>query len=64
MLDSAYGIQVRTGFQCAPLTHRALGTDEGGGTVRFSLGPFNTLDQIETTIDAVAELAASAGQHL
>jgi cysteine desulfurase family protein len=58
-LDAAYRIQVRPGLHCAPLMHRRLGTHETGGTVRFSLGPFTTADQIDTTIEAVSEIARS-----
>ncbi len=59
-LDAAYRIQVRSGIHCAPRMHEALGTNKHGGTIRFSLGPFTTAAQIETVIDAVAEMAAEA----
>jgi cysteine desulfurase / selenocysteine lyase len=58
-LDAAYRIQVRPGLHCAPLMHRALGTDANGGTVRLSLGIFNTVDQIELAVSALAEIATS-----
>jgi selenocysteine lyase/cysteine desulfurase len=58
-LDTACRVQVRAGFQCAPLLHRALGTAARGGTVRFSLGAFNTQQHIETAVQALAELAAT-----
>lgn len=58
-LDTAYGIQVRSGLHCAPLVHRALGTFERGGAVRFSMGVFNSLTEMDQTIDAIAEIAAS-----
>ncbi len=35
------GICVRSGFHCAPLAHKRLGTGEDGA-LRFSFGPFNT----------------------
>jgi selenocysteine lyase/cysteine desulfurase len=57
MLDTAHRIQTRPGLHCAPLMHRALGTIEGGGTLRFSVGPFNTPEDIEQAIGAVAEIA-------
>ena len=60
MLDAACGIQVRAGLHCAPLMHDALGTLEHGGTVRFSLGVFNTAEQIELAIQALGELLATA----
>ncbi len=60
VLDGAYRIQVRAGLHCAPAMHRRMGTVEQGGTLRFSLGPFTTSDEIETAIRAVGELAAGA----
>lgn len=57
MLDTTCRIQVRAGLHCAPRMHEALGTLDGGGTVRFSLGPFNTSEQIDAAVQAVGELA-------
>jgi cysteine desulfurase family protein len=62
MLDTAHHIQTRPGLHCAPLMHRALGTAEGGGTLRFSVGPFNTAEEIDQTIGAVAEIAATTAE--
>ncbi len=56
LLDGEYNIACRTGLHCAPLVHEQLGTDKIGGSVRMSVGPFNTEDHIKTAIDAVAEL--------
>ena len=41
---------------CAPLMHRALGT-ERQGVVRFSFGYFNTAEEVDTAIDALRNLA-------
>lgn len=60
MLDAAYSIQVRSGFHCAPLMHSSLGTRSRGGTVRFSAGAFNTIEQIDHAVQAISEIAASA----
>jgi len=60
MLDAAYSVQVRSGFHCAPLLHTSLGTSERGGTVRFSIGAFTTVEQVDHAIQAVDEIAASA----
>lgn len=57
ILDVDYGIQTRTGLHCSPLLHEHLGTAPRG-SVRLSLGPFNTQEQIETTVRAVAEITA------
>lgn len=58
MLDVDYNIACRTGLQCAPLVHEQLGTDKIHGTVRLSLGPFNTEEHIDTAIEAVKDIAA------
>lgn len=60
LLDASYSIQVRAGLHCAPLMHDALGTRACGGTVRMSLGQFNTPEQIEIVVASMAELAAVA----
>jgi len=57
ILDGQFHIQVRAGIHCAPLIHRRLGTLERGGAVRFSLGPFNTLEHVEAAIAAVGQIA-------
>ncbi len=57
ILDVDCNIQTRTGLHCAPLIHEHYGTTPRG-TVRFSIGPFNTEDHIETVVKAVAEIAA------
>lgn len=39
VLESEFGIEVRAGLHCAPLAHKAIGTFDAGGTVRFSPSP-------------------------
>ncbi len=58
-LDDEYGIMCRVGLHCAPAAHRTIGTFPDG-TVRFGLGVFNTMDEVEMALDAVAELAEGA----
>lgn len=60
MLDGAHRVQVRAGFHCASLMHRALGTIDLGGSVRFSIGVFNTEDDIDAAIAGVVELSTEA----
>ncbi len=55
MLDSACRIQVRAGLHCAAQMHRALGTAARGGTVRFSLGPFTTAEEIDAAAEALEQ---------
>ena len=43
---SEKGIAVRGGLHCAPLAHRSAGTLDGG-TVRISLSPFVTKEELE-----------------
>lgn len=58
MLDVDYNIACRTGLQCAPLVHEVLGTDKIHGTVRLSIGAFNTEEHVDAAINAVAEIAS------
>ena len=57
ILDVEYNIQTRTGLHCAPLIHEHMGTVPRG-SVRFSIGPFNTREDIETARGALGEIAA------
>lgn len=58
LLDVDYDIACRTGLQCAPLVHVGIGTDQIHGTVRLSIGPFNTEDDIDSAIEALNEISA------
>lgn len=55
ILDDMYDIETRSGIHCSPLAHETLGTLRQG-TVRFSLGYFNTKEEIEKTIEALKEI--------
>ena len=57
ILAQAYDIATRPGAHCAPRLHQALGTVEQGA-VRFSFSWYNTAQEVDTAIRAVAELAA------
>lgn len=59
ILGSSYGVETRAGFHCAPLAHQWIKTDSIGGTVRMSWGPFNTVSQVQSAMDAVKEIAAA-----
>jgi cysteine desulfurase family protein len=56
LLDQAAQIQVRSGFHCAPLMHRALQTETTGGTVRVSCGAFTTAVEIEALLGVLRSL--------
>ena len=55
-LDEDYGILCRPGLHCAPLAHRTVGTFPRG-TVRFSFGYYNTLDQVQEALKALEEIS-------
>lgn len=50
-----YGICVRSGFHCAPYTHKLLDTGDSGA-VRISFGTFNTLKQTDTFFDSLCKI--------
>ena len=56
ILDGDFGIATRAGLHCAPLVHEDLGTSPKGG-VRFSLGPFNTAEEIDRVLEAMATIS-------
>ena len=47
ILDHDFQIQVRSGLHCAPGAHRHQGTLSDGGTVRASVGPSTTNDDVD-----------------
>ena len=55
-LFAEYGIATRPGAHCAPLLHDALGTGRQGA-VRFSFSHYNTMEEIQTAISALKEIA-------
>ena len=56
LLDQEYDIYVRPGLHCAPLAHRTIGTLDTG-VVRFSFGYFNTEEEVDIALDALAHIA-------
>jgi len=57
MLDVDHNIATRTGLHCAPKAHEGINTMDIHGTVRFSLGPFNTQEHVDAAIAGVEEVA-------
>jgi len=55
LLDEKYNIAVRGAIHCSPLAHKTIGTLKQG-TVRFSPGIFNTLDEAKECIKALEQL--------
>jgi len=56
ILDKEFGIATRAGLHCAPLAHKTLGT-AGQGVVRFSVGCFNTIEDIDYTLEALRKIS-------
>lgn len=50
------GICTRAGYHCAPLAHKALGTESIGGTVRFSMNHLNTKTEIDMVLDKLKSM--------
>lgn len=57
-LDEKYNIMCRVGLHCAPSAHKTLGTF-ADGTIRFSIGPMTTAQDIDRALQAVKEIAQS-----
>lgn len=58
VLDGDHGIAVRTGLHCAPLVHQDLGHG-AAGSLRVSLGPYNTGADIEDFLEALRAMLGS-----
>lgn len=56
VLDRKYGIMTRGGLHCAPIAHKTIGTFPNG-TVRLSLGYFNTMEEVDQVIRAIYEIS-------
>ena len=54
-LSSSYNICTRCGLHCAPMAHGVLGNGLRG-SVRFSFGYFNTMEEIDITLNAIREI--------
>ena len=56
LLDAQGRVQVRAGLHCAPRAHQLLQTERYGGTLRVSLGPYNTSAHVEALLALLREL--------
>jgi cysteine desulfurase family protein len=56
ILDQSFDIKARSGLHCAPAAHRTIGTFPRG-TVRLSPGYFNTMEEMEYTVQAIERVA-------
>lgn len=55
ILDKVFNIAVRSGLHCAPMAHKTIGSFDQG-TVRFSIGYFNTKEDIDKAIEAIKNI--------
>lgn len=62
ILDSKYGIMTRSGIHCTPSCHRTIGTFPKGA-VRFSIGYFNTKEDIEYALDTLREIVQKSNMQ-
>lgn len=60
-LDKFYNIQTRSGLHCAPSAHKTLGTFPNG-SVRFSFGHFNSVDDINYVIESLKNIISSKSE--
>lgn len=56
-LEADYGILTRCGLHCAPSAHKTLGTFPRG-TVRFSFGFANTMEDVDAALSAISAISA------
>ena len=61
VLAEKYGISTRAGLHCAPPAHHHFGTYERGGTVRFSVSYFTTVEEVDYALGAVRDVVAGLG---
>lgn len=60
ILDNNYDIACRSGLHCAPLAHKTIGTFNRG-TIRFSMGYFNIIEEGDRVIQAIEEISKWVG---
>ena len=56
ILGDDYDISVRTGYHCAPYIHEFIDSSRFNGTVRVSLGIFNSKAEIDKLLQALKEI--------
>jgi selenocysteine lyase/cysteine desulfurase len=59
-LEEEFGICSRSGLHCAPFAHETMGTTSLGGTVRVSLGPFHSTNDISHLTQAISNCTQKA----
>ena len=59
ILQSSYNMITRAGYQCAPLIHAYLGSEDGG-TLRLSYSFLTTKEELDEAVSALKEIAQAA----
>ncbi len=59
ILDASFGIEVRSGWHCAPRASRSVLKPGGQPTLRFSPGWYNTLDDVERAARALQTIVSA-----
>lgn len=59
-LSETHGVATRAGYHCAPLAHETIGTLPGPGTLRLSFGFSNSLEEVDTILEYLAEVPRGA----
>lgn len=62
-LEEDFGVSARVGLQCSPAAHKTIGTFPQG-TIRLSLGPFTTAEDIDYALGAVRMVAGGAARPI
>lgn len=60
-LQKKYGIECRYGHHCAPLAHKNIGSFDSG-TLRISLSPYHTPEDMDYLLNAIKEIAYETGR--
>ena len=58
LLDSACGVEARSGFHCAAMIHDFVGTKDAGGTLRISLGHTSCEEDVEAAVSGIQMLGS------
>ncbi|WP_258864879.1 aminotransferase class V-fold PLP-dependent enzyme [Helicobacter sp. MIT 14-3879] len=56
-LDLDFGICIRVGLHCSPVTHKVIGSFQKGGTIRISPSYFTTKNEIYDYIRSLKIIA-------
>ena len=64
ILDKSFGVITRAGLHCAPIAHKCIGSYSLEGTVRFGLGYFNTIEEVDTVLGILKQILAKPKEYI